>query len=448
MDEEQDQRLASAYGGPAPRYTSYPTSPHFHAGVDGGKTRDWLSTLRDDEPVSLYLHIPYCDTLCWFCGCHTKVTRKYAPVSSYVDSLLQEIDVVAAAAGKRLPVRWIHFGGGSPTILSADDIHRIAAALRDRFDIRGDVEFALEIDPRELTTAQIDAWAQVGVNRISVGLQDLNEQVQRAINRVQTFEETEACIEAFRARGVRDVNVDLIYGLPYQTLERVRATVAGAMALKPSRLALFGYAHVPWMKRHQSMIPEEALPNAEKRLRSAEESEQMLIDGGYIPIGLDHFAAPEDSMAKAALSGTLTRNFQGYTTDVASALIGLGASSISRSRDGYWQNVSGARDYARAVAAGDLPVARGVGLSDDDRARGKIIEDLMCFGRVDLSKVSQGLDLTEELARLDAMRADGLIDYDDDTVTMTEVGRPYVRAVCAVFDAYLAKGAARHSSVV
>ncbi|MEQ8603348.1 MAG: oxygen-independent coproporphyrinogen III oxidase [Marivibrio sp.] len=450
--------LLAKYGGPAPRYTSYPTAPHFDARVDGGVYANWLAQLPADQAVSIYAHIPFCDTLCWFCGCQTKITRRYKPVSEYLDVLETEIALIRRAIGdRRLPMSHMHWGGGSPTMLTPDDVRRLARALDAHFDRTADCVFAVEIDPREMSNADVDALAEAGVTRASLGLQDVDPKVQQAINRLQPMDETEALAARLRAVGVKELNLDLMYGLPYQSVEHVLRSVEAALTLRPDRIALFGYAHVPWMKTHQKMIPEEALPGGEERYAQAEAASAALDAAGYVRIGLDHFARPDDPMAIAHTAGTLKRNFQGYTTDDASALIGVGASAIGRLPQGYVQNESATGTYARMVAAGRLPVGRGKAFEGDDRLMGAAIERLMCDFEVDLDELAAEFAVGPEAfataeTRLVPLVADGLAERSGGLLRATPEGRPYIRHLAACFDHYFKDparaGAARHSSAV
>ncbi len=321
-------RLLEQHDLRVPRYTSYPTAPHFHAGVAAQTYGDWLRNLDSAAPLSLYLHIPYCHEMCWYCGCHTKATQRYAPVRDYVGVLQTEIARVADAIGRRQTVSHIHWGGGTPTILSDSDMAAVMANLRERFDIAGDAEIAIEADPRTLSYEKTVALADAGVTRASLGVQDCNAHVQAAINRVQPLEQTAGAVGALRAAGIERINIDLMYGLPLQTVADVRRTVEAVLPLKPDRLAVFGYAHVPWMKSHQKMIDEAALPNADERLRQSEAMALALVAHGYRHIGLDHFARAGDPLSIALRTGNLRRNFQGYTTDRADTLLGFGASAL------------------------------------------------------------------------------------------------------------------------
>jgi oxygen-independent coproporphyrinogen III oxidase len=436
-----------------PRYTSYPTAPHFHAGVNADMHRLWLSALPKNLPLSLYLHVPFCDTLCWFCGCHTHVVNRYSPVSTYLGALLCEIATVAAIIGPDHPVSHIHWGGGSPTMLSPADIAALAAAVRAAFCVSDRAEFAVEIDPRGLTDETIAALAAAGLTRASIGVQDLDETVQRAINRVQPHEVTRSAVERLRAAGIAAINIDLVYGLPHQTESGVAQTIERTLELEPQRFAVFGYAHVPHFKKHMNLIKPETLPDAAARLAQFELAHRLLSAAGYVPIGLDHFALPDDGLAKAQAAGTLARNFQGYTDDAAPALIGLGASSISALPQGYVQNVPDVPEYRKAVEANMLATIRGVALSDDDVLRRAIIARLMCDLSVDLDAIARpfgksAADFRAELDRLVELQGQGYVEIDGARIAVPAAARYGVRLVAAAFDRYLHQGGAIHSVAV
>jgi oxygen-independent coproporphyrinogen-3 oxidase len=445
--------LITRYAAPVPRYTSYPTAPHFHEGINVGVYHHWLEALPDDATLSLYAHVPYCDTLCWFCGCNTKITMQYEPVHSYLEALDAEMATIARYVARRATVRHIHWGGGSPTILSAADLSRLIDAMHRRFNLAEDLEFAVEIDPRGLDRARIDALAEAGLTRVSIGVQDFDPKVQAGINRIQTVDETRAVIDAFRDHGVGSLNIDAIYGLPGQHEAELIYTLTEVVRMRPDRIALFGYAHVPWMKRHQAMIREADLPDVVERHNLAELAAAFLVDNGYARIGIDHFARPHDALAVAAREGRLRRNFQGYTVDRADALIGLGASSIGRLPQGYVQNASAIADYSRRVASGRLAVTKGLALSQEDVVRAHVIERLMCdltFKRSDVARrfgpMAQAV--IADAALLAQADSDGLVRASDDGFAITERGRPFARAIAAHFDAYLAGTQARHSAAV
>jgi len=445
--------LAKYAARPVPRYTSYPTAAQFHDGIDAWDYAGGLGRLPQDMPVSLYAHVPFCDTMCWFCGCHTKLTRRYAPVAEYLQRLKREVDMQADLAGER-PAAHLHWGGGSPTILAPADILDLAAHIFRRFPRQADSEFAVEIDPRGLTRETIGALAEAGVNRVSIGVQDIDTRVQKAVNRLQSLDETAQVMTWLREAGIDAVNIDLIYGLPHQTAEGVAATARAMAALQPNRLAVFGYAHVPWMKKHMRLIDEASLPDGPARWAQAEAIAAALLEAGYEAVGLDHFARPDDSLVQAMRAGRLRRNFQGYTVDSAEALIGLGASSIGALPDLYVQNAVPLDRYAAAIDAGRLPIAKGVRLSALDRLRRAVIERLMCDLRVDVAEVAKRFDMAPQAllsahAALQGLAEDGLVQMDGWKLSVPEAYRPLVRLAAAAFDAHAIPAATpRHARAV
>ena len=447
------EHLIDKYAVGVPRYTSYPTAPHFSEKVTAETYSGWLSELSDPRPISLYMHIPYCAEMCWYCGCMTKIVKRYAPISSYVDSLTAEIDLVASHLPERFRAGAVHWGGGSPTILNADDWKRTFATLHNRFDFGDDADIAVEMDPRTTTAEYVQALADCGVNRVSIGVQDFDPKVQEAINRVQPYEVTARVVGWLREAGITNINLDLMYGLPHQTTALVEDMTNKALSLTPSRIALFGYAHVPWMKKHQRLIPTDLLPDTLERYRQSELAATMLVDAGFTRIGLDHFAAPDDNMTQAVQDGSLRRNFQGYTTDTSDTMLGFGASSIGNMPQGYVQNTSAVAEYARAVANNALPIARGLKISAEDKLLRDAINTLMCDLRLDVSALCEqhgeiATRLDHVFERLADPLADGLMTLDDRTIQVTEAGRPLVRVIAAAFDEYLVHAKARHSIAI
>jgi len=445
--------LVERYGVNVPRYTSYPTAPHFHEGVQETIYRDWLGALDPVAPLSLYFHVPFCAEMCSFCGRHTKVVRCYEPVARYLEVLQTEVDLVAAALPGRFGAAFVHWGGGSPTMLRGDDWRRIHDHLRGAFELATGAEMAVELDPRTATQDCIQALAAAGVNRVSLGVQDFNEKVQVAIRRVQPFDMTARVVDWLRLAGIAAINLDLMYGLPHQTVDMLLSSIDQAVSLKPTRIALFGYAHVPWMKSHQKLIDEAALPDAMARFAQSEAAAQALEATGYHRIGLDHFANADDTLVAAQNTGRLRRNFQGYTNDAASALLGFGTSAIGALPQGYVQNDPDMRPYVKAVEAGQLPIRRGVALTADDRLRRDVIERLMCDMAVDLDVVLSRHDmpqetLDEDLAGLEPLVTDGIVRVTGRHVQVTAEGRPFARVAAATFDAYLASKRGRHAIAV
>lgn len=445
--------LIRKYDACVPRYTSYPAASHFGPAVDEAVYAGWLAALPAEVPVSLYLHVPFCAELCWYCGCHTTAVHHRQPMESYADALLAEIDLVASAIGRRMAVCHIHWGGGTPHALPPKRLAQIMARLRSAFSVTAGAEIAVEIDPRTAGPDIVEVLAAIGVTRASLGVQDFDERVQRAVNRVQSRDQTAACAGRLRAHGINSINFDLMYGLPLQTAAGVAETVAQALALRPDRIAVFGYAHVPWMKKHQALIREADLPGPVERYRQLRAAELAIVAGGYQAVGLDHYAKPDDALAHAARSRVLRRNFQGYTTDLAETLIGFGASAIASLPQGYAQNVASLPDWRARVRAGRLPTARGIATDAEDRLRRDVIGQLMCQGEVDLRQTAARHDtdagtLLAAAPRLTALAADGLITWNGARVAMQPDMRPLVRSVAAVFDTYNRPQQARHARAI
>ncbi len=429
-----------------PRYTSYPTAPHFGP-LEETTYRAWLAGMPKAASLSLYLHIPFCHELCWYCGCHTSVTRNEARIARYAAALEREADSLAQALPHDGLVQHLHLGGGTPSALGAARLTRLMGRLRALFPFSPQAELSVELDPRTLTQEAVDALAMAGFNRASLGLQDANPEVQARMGRIQPAEMVQAAVHRLRRGGISRINLDMMYGLPGQDCDHVRATAALAAQLGADRVAVFGYAHVPWMKPSQNAIRIEELPGAEERLAQADSAAQALRAAGYASIGLDHFALPGDSMARACRDGRLRRNFQGYTTDQAAWLLGLGASSIGATPQGYAQNIPDERSYVTAVEAGHLPIARGLTLTGDDIARRAAIERVMCELALDLDALPPGILATARPA-LEALEAQGLVRLMPTWLTVPEESRPFLRHVAACFDAYLGQGKGRHSAAV
>jgi oxygen-independent coproporphyrinogen III oxidase len=445
--------MVAKYDGRAPRYTSYPTAVQFTPDVDEATYRSWLADLPADGAVSLYVHVPFCSRLCWYCGCNTRAVNRHEPVADYVELLVREAGLLEAALPGRLPAAAIHLGGGSPNMLAPDELARLFAILARVFRLAADAEVAAELDPASLTRDWVRAAGACGLTRASLGVQNLDPMVQAAVNRREGIAQVAAAVGWLREAGVRSVNIDLMYGLPHQTTANTLSTIETVLRLAPERIALFGYAHVPWMKAHQQLIDEAALPGPAERLEQAEAAAERLVAAGYVRIGLDHFALPGDELAAAATEGRLRRNFQGYTTDQAGTLLGLGASAIGQMPQGFVQNVAQELGWRAAVQAGRLPVARGVAVTDEDRFRGEIIERLMCDLEVDLATVCKDhgrrlADLEESTVQLAPFVADGLVAVVGSRLRVVGNGRLVVRSVCAAFDAYFEPAAERHAKAL
>jgi oxygen-independent coproporphyrinogen-3 oxidase len=446
--------LAVCYGRERlPRYTSYPTAPHFSPGIGPGAYAEWLKAIPRRASASLYLHVPFCRSMCWYCGCHTTVAKRDQPIAVYESALRCEIDQVVRQIDRRIRVEHIHFGGGTPTIMAPESFADLIGLIRHCFFVAPSAEVAVEIDPRTLSSRMIEALALGGVNRASLGVQSFDPKVQRAINRTQSFAQTEAATTGLRRAGIGGINFDLIYGLPNQTVASCLDTVARCVELRPDRFSVFGYAHVPSFKKHQQKIREEWLPDSLERHEQASAIAQSLREAGYVQIGLDHFALPEDSMARALKEGTLRRNFQGYTTDQSSVLLGFGASAIGRLPQDFVQNEVAIPAYSRAIAQGRLATARGYRLTDDDRLRAEIIERIMCDFAVDLDPICarHGFEADEMLqsaTRLRDLVSDGIVRLKGSSLAVPTHSRFLVRSVAAAFDAHLDQSQRLHSRAV
>jgi oxygen-independent coproporphyrinogen III oxidase len=442
-----DSRLLAYAERSAPRYTSYPTAPHFNAGIGDAEVRGWLHEIDPSAPLSLYIHVPYCRQLCWYCGCNTYAARRDEPILKFVDMLLQEIALVAFALRAR-SVTEIHWGGGTPNILSPAQFSRIAEDLRARFSVDADAHHAVELDPRYVDADKAQAYVSAGVNRVSLGVQDMNAGVQQAIGRVQPLEVVQDAVRILRNAGVAAINMDLMYGLPHQSTADLRNSIRLAASMRPDRFALFGYAHVPWFKKRQRLIPEAALPGATERFDQAEAGRRELEALGYVAIGLDHYALPSDELATAARSGRLRRSFQGYVVQEAAALVGLGPSAVSTLPQGYAQNASEPGAWANAVGNGRLATARGHALTAQDRTRRRLIEQIMCDFEGDLRPLGGAEACTAELDFLSPMFADGMVQLDHDRLLLSPQAQPLCRLVGMAFDAYAQGSVARHSCAV
>ena len=439
-----------------PRYTSYPPATAFGPTVDSERAAGWLRGLDPDAVLSLYLHVPFCKKVCWYCACNMKLAAREDPVRAYGAVLRREVALLAGHLPRRMSVASVHWGGGTPHSMPLDALAAIWADLRAAFALQPQAEVAFEIDPRTFTAEMAPGIARLGATRASLGVQEFDPQVQAAVNRIQPFDLVAATVGRLRAAGVRSINFDLMYGLPHQTCRSLATTIARAVELQPDRIALFGYAHVPWMAKRQRMLPAAALPGPVERLEQAETAAERLVRHGYQRIGLDHFALPDDALAQAGRDGRLTRNFQGYAVDRATTLIGLGATAISSLPQGYAQNTAATGAYVRAVGAGQLPVARGYRLTDEDRVRRAVIERLMCELEVDLAATATAHGyapdhFAPELDRCQRFAREGLLRIEAGKLRVAEAGRAALRVVAAQFDQHLAaNGGAqpRHAAAV
>ena len=434
-----------------PRYTSYPTAPQFGTQVGAGEFHDWIAGIPADAKISLYVHIPFCRRLCWFCACRTQGTQSLAPVAGYLEALRQEIGLLGEILPKGVTLSRLHWGGGTPTLLDASMIRDLAGAIAEVAPLAEGAEFSVEIDPNEIDAARLDALAGAGMNRASIGVQDFDPSIQQIIGRDQSYEMTRAAVEMIRAQGVTSLNADILFGLPHQSNAKITESVQKLLSLGPDRVALYGYAHVPWVARRQTMIPSDALPTPEARLELFETARQLFVWDGYDEIGIDHFALPSDGLAVAQKTGRLRRNFQGYTDDPSEVLIGLGASSISRFPQGYAQNAAATSAYIGAVREGRFATARGHAFAGEDALRARLIEALMCDFRIDAWEILGRFPVSR--AALDAMFQevnrgfDGMLRHDDRGLEIPAELRPLTRIVARGFDAY-GMDRTRHSAAI
>lgn len=451
MSHISQLRRLGLFDARVPRYTSYPPATQFTAAVDGPRTADWIAAVPAGAQVSLYIHVPFCRRLCWFCACRTQGTQSLDPVRNYVETLLAEIAALKARMAPGVQLSRLHWGGGTPTLLPPDLIARLAGAVFAAFPLAEGGEFSVEIDPSEIDAARMAALAAVGMNRASIGVQDFDPLIQETIGRPQSFEVTAEAVRLIRDHGVVSLNADILYGLPHQTQERMSETVQKVLALSPDRVALYGYAHVPWMSRRQVMIPDETLPGGEARLALFETARALFLAEGLGEIGIDHFARPGDGLARAQAEGRLRRNFQGYTDDPALVLLGLGASSISRFPQGYAQNTPATGAYTAAVRAGLVPVARGHSFTAEDLWRGRMIEMLMCDFRIDMAEIEARFGLTparqRDLFTPLLERFGEALEITGHALEITSAGRPLARMIAQALDGYAAAEGS-HSSAV
>ena len=451
MEQVNQLRRLGLFDAKVPRYTSYPPATKFSNDVDGPVFLDWLRAIPQGARISLYLHVPFCRRLCWFCACRTQGVQSDSPVQAYVESLKQEIATLGRLLPQGVEVARLHWGGGTPTLLAAPMMTDLSRALRDAFAFAPDAEFSVEVDPNEIDAARIDALAAAGMNRASIGVQDFDADIQQIIGRIQSYEVTRAAVEALRAAGIHSLNADILFGLPNQSQQKITDSVQMLLSLVPDRVALYGYAHVPWMAKRQAMIPTEALPSPEQRLHLFETARRLFLWDQYQEIGIDHFARPQDSMAIAARTGHLRRNFQGYTDDTCEVLIGLGASAISRFPQGYAQNASSTAAYQKSVRAGELATGRGHAFKGQDRLRSRVIEMLMCDFHIDNAEILRDFDMSQiELAALERRVADqfpGVTRVDTDRFEILPEGRPLARMIARGFDEYEMR-AEGHSSAI
>lgn len=434
-----------------PRYTSYPTAPQFSGAVDADQMTGWINAIKPGTQISLYLHIPFCRRLCWFCACRTQGTKTDSPVQAYLETLITELDLLAENLPEGVTLSRMHWGGGTPTLLQPDMIKTLADKVAQVVPLAPGAEFSVEIDPNELDQARVDALARAGMNRASIGVQDFDDQIQQTIGRIQGFDVTLQAANMLRSAGIHSLNADILFGLPHQTRAGIATTVQKLLTLSPDRVALYGYAHVPWMARRQALIPTEALPKPEDRLALFETARQLFEWDSYKQIGIDHFALPDDSLTIAARSGKLRRNFQGYTDDPADVLIGLGASSISRFPQGYAQNEPATSAHTKAIRAGTFSTKKGHFLTAQDLLRGRVIEALMCDFEVRFEDLEQ-FDPAEVQAvhhlMQEAVAAFGeMVSLTDQVFKIRKDAHALTRIIARHFDAYDMSAQAHASAI-
>ncbi len=416
-----------------PRYTSYPTAPHFYP-LDSHIYCNNLKSLNKKQTLSLYIHIPFCQKLCWFCGCNTKIIHNYNPIKEYMHCLKHELQMFSSLMKNKMKISHIHFGGGSPTLLNTEDFSSLMKEIHNNFIIEKAAQIAIEIDPRTVNEAKIACYAKQGINRVSLGIQDFSLTVQRAINRIQPFNLVYQTTNLLRQYGIDEINFDLIYGLPQQNLSNIQETVELSLSLQPMRIALFGYAHVPWKKKNMNLIDEPILPSEEMRLNLYTKASQMILKDNYIKIGLDHFAKPNDPMSIAYKHKKLSRNFQGYSVEHADTLIGFGVSAISNLDTGYFQNSTTIEEYKKQIDNGVLPITKGYILSKQDKINRHIIEQLMCYFSYDTNQ----LNLDELIInKLTELASDNLICFNQGIIEVNREIPQAIRIVCSLFDEYL-----------
>ncbi len=444
--ESVDLGLLRKYSAPGPRYTSYPTAPAFSPAFGPQEYRRAIeesNTPGTDTPISLYFHFPFCDTLCYFCGCTMLITHSREQISEYNRYLLREIDTVAPLIAKSRKTIQLHWGGGTPSYLSPDEIREVGSHIRSHFNFDTDIEAGVEIDPRGLTFDHMQALHDVGFNRISMGVQDFDIRVQEAVNRVQPESITRDAVEWSRKLGFHSINLDLIYGLPFQTLESFEKTVDTVMDIAPDRIAVFNYAHVPWLKPHQKLIHPEDLPATELKLEIFKMTTEKLLNAGYWSVGMDHFAKQTDELAIAQRNGTLYRNFQGYSTKAGCDLYGFGMSAIGHFKETYQQNLKNIREYYNAIKEGNLATTVGYRMTPDDHIRKEVIMRIMCDMEIRKADIERQFGIAfdeyfgQAFPKLTTFVEDGLVTLQPDRIVVNGMGRLVIRNIAMCFDAYL-----------
>jgi oxygen-independent coproporphyrinogen-3 oxidase len=446
--ENVDIELLKKYDRPGPRYTSYPPAPAFSKDFGPDDYKDAIIENNRENPtnvLSLYFHIPFCDTLCYFCGCNMLVTHNRATIRKYLDYLKREVEMVCEFLSSGRKVTQLHWGGGTPSYLNPDEIKELGDFINERFEFVDDPEVGVEIDPRGLTYEHMKAFREVGFNRISMGVQDFDPRVQKAVNRIQPEEITRQAIDWARELGFKSINLDLIYGLPFQTVESFEKTLDKVIELSPERLAVFNFAYVPWLKPHQRVIKKEDLPTPDVKLKILKMTIEKLTEAGYVYIGMDHFAKPDDELAIAQREKTLYRNFQGYSTRAGADLYAFGMSAISQIQNIYAQNYKELKDYYSRIDEGKFPTAVGYRMSQDDIIRKHVIMRLMCDMELTKSEVEEKFNIkfddyfADSIQKLNEFVEDGLVELSGDKIKVSLMGRLVIRNIAMCFDAYIDK---------
>lgn len=451
MSATTQLRQLGLFDARVPRYTSYPPANHFTSNVGPDDAKSWMQSIPEGALISLYLHVPYCRRLCWFCACRTQGTASARPLRHYLEILKAELKMVSDTIPDSVKLSHIHLGGGTPTLLEPEMIDELGASLRSFRPLAENAQVSVEIDPTEVDRARIDALVRLGMTRASIGVQDFNPSIQETIGRIQSYGDTRDVVEMLREAGVTSLNMDILYGLPHQTTERIAESVQRVLSLAPDRVALFGYAHVPWMAKRQALIPAEALPSNESRLELFDTARQLFEWDGYRQIGIDHFARPEDSLSLAQDAGTMRRNFQGYTEDSAPYLIGIGASAISQYPQGYAHNAAATAKHQISIEAGRFSTFQGHKFSNEDLIRGAMIEAMMCDFRINLEVLADSLgttssDLHKRLTPV-AKEFAQVVELTPSNFVIRPEGHPLARVIAKALDPYEAS-ASGHSPAI
>lgn len=452
-----DPELIKKYDKSGPRYTSYPTAPQFSASYTEQTLKSCIQRSNTEmipSPLSLYVHIPYCDTICYYCACNKIITKNHTVSNEYLDLLEAEINMIAPLFDADRELEQLHLGGGTPTFLNDEELIRLMRMVEENFKIAENCEMSIEIDPRKVTNETLELLNNIGFNRISLGVQDFDAKVQKAVNRIQSYELVRERLETARKLNIKSINMDLIYGLPFQSVETFETTLDKVIRLKPDRLSIFNYAHLPERFKPQRRINEEDLPSPAEKLKILELTMNKLQKAGYVYIGMDHFALEDDSMVKAQQEGSLQRNFQGYSTHANTDLVAIGVSSIGSIFDSYSQNSSNMDEYREMVTAGKLPIVRGLVMNTDDMIRKQVINQLICHFKLDIKKLEAEWGIVfkdyfkAEKKELKSMVEEGLLQVNDEAIQVETRGRLLIRNICMVFDNYLKDNVVKFSKVI